>query len=61
MHTGMNRELEMDPVSALQDSRLQDFGGVEEVVLHFKQATSREACRNLFSILLDWAVSKHQV
>lgn len=46
---------------ALQESRLQDFGGVAEVVLHFRQASCREASRNLFSVLLDWASSKIEV
>ena len=45
----------------LQESRLQDFGGVAEVVLHFRQSTCREATRNLFSVLLDWAASKIEV
>ncbi len=43
------------------DSRLMEFGGIEEVVLHFKRAPFHEARNNLFSILLDWAALKIKV
>ena len=43
----------------LKEERLQDFGGIEEVIMHFKHAPSREVARNLLSILLDYVSAKH--
>lgn len=48
-------------VLSLRESCLRDFGGIAEVVLHFRQARCKEALRNLFSIMLDWAVSEIEV
>jgi len=45
----------------LSDGRLHEFGGMEEVVLHFKQAAFQEGRNNLFSILLDWAAVRIKV
>lgn len=43
------------PAAALQLSQeqLSEFGGVRQVVAHFRAAPTSEACRNLLAVLLD--------
>ncbi|BDA44179.1 hypothetical protein COCOBI_05-3630 [Coccomyxa sp. Obi] len=43
---------------ALSFTRLQAFGGVEEVARHFRGAASREARRNLLCVILDCIVAR---
>ncbi len=43
---------------ALSFSRLQAFGGIEEVARHFRGASSREARRNLLCIILDCIIAR---
>lgn len=45
------------PAACLQLSQeqLSEFGGVRQVVAHFKAAPTSEACHNLLAVLLDQA------
>lgn len=45
------------PAASLQLSQeqLSEFGGVRQVVAHFKAAPTSEACHNLLAVLLDQA------
>ncbi len=45
------------PAASLQLSQeqLSEFGGVRQVVAHFKAAPTSEACHNLLAVMLDQA------
>ena len=47
------------PRSALILEKLEDFGGIHEVMLHFKLAPCEEAARNLAAVILDFLVSTY--
>lgn len=49
----------VEPALVLKEERLEGFGGIEEVIWHFKKARPREAARNLLSVLLDYVSAKH--
>lgn len=52
-------DTESEPALVLKEERLEDFGGIDEVIRHFKLAPSPEAMRNLLCIILDYVSARH--